>query len=172
MKTNQNIILIGFMGTGKTAVGKLLARKLHRRFIELDRLIEKREKKSIPQIFSQKGEAYFRKVERKLLRNTTSMKKIVLATGGGMVLNPLNVRDLKKNGILVCLTASLGEIARRTSLNRNRPLLQNKNRFQTIKKLLKFRRPLYRKAADFFVNSSDKNARQTAALIMNRLEKK
>lgn len=168
---NKNLILIGFMGTGKSAVGKALARRLGRKFLELDHQIARSERKTIPQIFAGKGEPYFRRVERRELRKAAARRRIVLATGGGAILNPRNVRDLQKNGILICLTAKMSEIRKRTSRNPNRPLLQNKNPFQTIRNLLKYRRPLYRRAADFFVSTTGKTAGQTAHMILKRLQK-
>lgn len=168
---DKNLVLIGFMGTGKSAVGKALARWLGRKFIELDREIARSERKTIPQIFAKMGEPYFRRVERRELRNAVAQRRIVLATGGGVILNPLNVRDLRRSGILICLTANLREIYKRTSRNPNRPLLQNKNPFQTIRNLLKYRRPLYRRAADFFVSTTGKTASQTAYTILKRLQK-
>jgi len=159
------------MGTGKSAVGKVLAKRLHRKFVELDRLIERHERKSIAKIFADKGEAYFRRIERKMLQKALLQHSIVLSTGGGVILNPLNRGDMKKRGIIICLTASLKEIYHRIAQNSYRPLLQNKNPFQTVKKLLKSRRPFYLKAGKIFLSSTGKTATQTAKAILKRLEK-
>jgi len=167
---NQNIILIGFMGTGKSSVGRALASKLKRRLIELDKLIEKQERKTISRIFKEKGEPYFRRIERKALKKTLPLKKRVISTGGGIILNPLNIKDLRKNGFCVCLTASLKELSKRTSKNKKRPLLSFKNSSQTLQKLLKYRLPLYRKASDITVKTTGKTATQTANAIINKLK--
>src|SRR5258706_5042759 len=106
----KNIVLIGFMGTGKTVTAKVLARKLRRRMVELDAVIEKQERKSIPEIFAAKGEAYFRRAERKALLRTLRQGNLVISTGGGVIVKPQNIRDLKKTSLVICLTASARQI--------------------------------------------------------------
>lgn len=170
MTLKKNIVLIGFMGTGKTVTGKVLARRLKRPFVELDREIVKRAGKSIPQIFADDGEPHFRKLESREARRAARRRGIVVSTGGGIVLKGANVRALRKNGILVYLTASPETIFRRTAGNRGRPLLRE-NPFQNIKKLLKFRRPLYRRAADITVGTNGLTDVQTAEIILKRLKK-
>lgn len=158
------------MGSGKSAVAKQLAKKLCRKPVELDALIEAREKKSISEIFEKKGEPYFRRLERKLLKETFRLKNRVISTGGGVILNPLNVKEMKKNGILVCLTASIAEIKRRTGKNKKRPLLAGRNNsIQSIQKRLKYRRPMYQKAADIFVSTTNKTATASANQIIKKL---
>jgi len=165
----NNIILIGFMGTGKSSVGRYLARKLGRKVIELDHLIEKHEHKTISKIFKENGEPYFRRIERKMLKKVLPLKNRVISTGGGIVLNPLNVKDLKKVGVLVCLTASLNEIKARTSKNSQRPLLLGKKASQPLENCLRYRRPLYKKAGDLFVDTTRKSACETAKEIIRKL---
>src|SRR3972149_1337910 len=122
MKTS--VALIGFMGTGKTAVGRLLAQKLGREFIELDALVEKRAGKSIPEIFRQDGEIRFRELEIEAVKEVARRKNAVIACGGGIVLNAINIDRLRQECIIVCLTASPSVVLKRTSADKDgRPLL-------------------------------------------------
>jgi len=153
MKTN--IALIGFMGTGKTAVGRELSVVLDKQFIETDELIERKAGKSITQIFEQDGEIAFRDMEIEVIRAVARTKNAVIACGGGVVLNKINIDRLKGECIIVYLTASAGVVLRRTSAGPNRrPLLAVSNRLQAIRELMKFRLPYYRQAADIIVNTS------------------
>jgi shikimate kinase len=153
MKTS--IAIIGFMGTGKTAVGKALAQKLHKEFIELDVIIEEKASKPIPEIFRQDGEIRFRELEIEAIRDTATKKNVVIACGGGIVLNTINIDRLKKESVIICLTASPSVILRRTASDKgSRPLLNVADRQQEIKKLFDFRRPFYARAADIAVNTS------------------
>ncbi len=113
MKTN--IALIGFMGTGKTVVGKVLAKKLNRKFVELDSLIEHKTGKSIPDIFQQDGEVAFRELEIEVTKEVSRDRNLVIACGGGLVLNKINIDRLKNGSVIVCLTASPRVILKRTS---------------------------------------------------------
>lgn len=153
MKTN--IALIGFMGTGKTTVGRILARGLNKEFIELDGIIEKNAGKSIPEIFHDDGEIRFRELEIDAVSEVAKKKNTVIACGGGVVLNSINIDRLKKESVIICLAASPSVILRRTSDDEfGRPLLNVADRTQQIKSLLKIRRPFYRQAADIMVNTS------------------
>ncbi len=153
MKTN--IALIGFMGTGKTAVGQALAKKLGRKFIEVDTLIEQKAGKTIPQIFQQDGEIAFRQLEIEATRDIARQENCVIACGGGIVLNRINIDRLKEGARIVYLTASPSVILRRVAREAGqRPLLQVDNPAQTVAKLLRFRRPLYESAADIRINTS------------------
>jgi shikimate kinase len=170
MKTS--VALIGFMGTGKTVVGKLLAQKLGKRFIELDALIEKRAGKSIPEIFRQDGEIKFRELEIEATRGVAGRKNTVIAGGGGIVLNNINIDRLRQECVIVCLTASPTMILQRTSKDKDgRPLLAVADRLRQIRELLKFRRPFYERAADFTVNTSRLRPEAVVKLIMERLRK-
>ena len=140
MKTS--LALIGFMGTGKTAVGKLLAQKLGKTFFETDVLIERKAGKSIPEIFRQEGEIGFRELEIEVIKEIAGRKNAVIACGGGAVLNTINIDRLKQECVIVCLAASPGVILERTSADKDgRPLLAVADRLRQIKELLKFRRP-------------------------------
>lgn len=143
MKKPRNIILFGFMGTGKTAVARRLGERLARPVIEMDDLIEKREGMPISRIFAERGEEYFRKRERELVRKLALARGNIIATGGGVVLDPANIRDLAREGRAVCLTARLEVILARVAGESHRPLLECADRREAIEKLLKSRRSCY-----------------------------
>jgi len=150
-----SIALIGFMGTGKTAAGKALAEKLGKEFFELDPLIEKKAGKTIPAIFKEDGEIAFREFEIEAIKEVSKERNAVIACGGGVVLNKINIDRLKREAVIVYLTASPRVILRRTSRDaEERPLLTVANPALTIKELLRFRRPFYERAADTTVNTS------------------
>ena len=168
MKTS--IALIGFMGTGKTAVGKALAEKLGKEFFELDLLIKKKSGKTIPAIFKEDGEISFREFEIEVVKEVSQQRNAVIACGGGVILNKINIDRLRKEAVMVYLTASPRVILRRISRDTDeRPLLAVANPALTIKDLLRFRRPFYERAADVTVNTSrldiDSVVRQITAKI-------
>ncbi|MFQ6122416.1 MAG: shikimate kinase [Dehalococcoidales bacterium] len=150
----SNIALIGFMGTGKTVVGKTLAERLGKEFIEMDALIERKAGKTIPEIFQQDGEIVFRELEIEVAKEVSQRENVVIACGGGVVLNKINIDRLKRGCLIVYLTASPGEILKRTSGDENRPLLKTAERALRIRELLKFRQPFYERAADIKINTS------------------
>ncbi len=164
----SNIVLIGFMGTGKTAVGKKLAVDLGLEFVDTDDLIEKREGRSVSEIFRDTGEEYFRRVEREVIAELAERKGLVVATGGGAVLNPDNVASLRKKGRWVCLRARPRTIMTRLSHHKDRPLLNKKNQQQEIKRLLSQRDPYYRQA-DLTVDTDRLTPAQAAMKIKNWL---
>ncbi|MGC8976573.1 MAG: shikimate kinase [Candidatus Ratteibacteria bacterium] len=167
----KNIVLIGFMGTGKTEVGKLLAERLNMTFIDTDKLIEEREKDRIARIFQVKGEDYFRKVEEEVIEEVSNCENCVIATGGGSVIREKNYNNLKKNGILICLSATPEEIYRRTLPKKDRPLLmKSKNVIETIKELLEMRKPYYQKA-DYTVDTTKKKIEKVVDEIMELLKR-
>ncbi|MGB9677164.1 MAG: shikimate kinase [Candidatus Ratteibacteria bacterium] len=167
----KNIVLIGFMGTGKTEVGKLLAERLNMTFIDTDKLIEEREKDRIARIFQVKGEDYFRKVEEEVIEEVSNCENCVIATGGGAVIREKNYNNLKKNGILICLSATPEEIYRRTLPKKDRPLLmKSKNVIETIKELLEMRKPYYQKA-DYTVDTTKKKIEKVVDEIMELLKR-
>ncbi len=143
----MKIVLTGFMGTGKSVVGKMLAEQTGFGFLDTDQLIEERTGLAITDIFNRRGEAYFRSVEKKVVADVSRKDRVVIACGGGAILDPENFRRLAKNGVLVALTASAAEIEKRTGNNARRPMIDNtSNRKETILKLLEKREPSYRKA--------------------------
>ena len=141
-----NIYLVGFMGTGKTTAGKKVAQKKKWQFIDLDELIELKEKRSISDIFAKEGETYFRKIEKNTLLKVSREKNFVVACGGGIVLDKENIKIMKKTGITVCLTASAAAILKRTSAFTHRPLLRAADPKKQIELLLKLRAPYYAQA--------------------------
>jgi shikimate kinase len=170
MKTS--IALIGFMGTGKTSVAKVLAKKLDKKYVELDDIIVKKAGKSIPEIFSREGEARFRELEIAATSNIANRKNVIIACGGGVVLNKININRLEKENVIIYLTASPAEIFKRTSQEKGvRPLLNVNDRLSQIKKMLKIRRPLYRRAADMTINTSGLTIASVADKIINELKK-
>ena len=169
MKTN--IALTGFMGVGKTAVGKALAKKLDKRFVELDSLIEQKAGKSIPDIFQQDGEVAFRELEIEVTKEVSREKNLVIACGGGIVLNKINIDRLRKESIIVYLTASPRVILKRASSEeRQRPLLEVENPTLTIQELLRFRKPFYERAADIKIDTSKLDINVVVEQIIDRLK--
>lgn len=140
-----HVILTGFMGTGKTKVGKILAEKLDRPFVDLDSLVEEREGRKISQIFSREGEGYFRQKETEALKKALQGKGKVISTGGGILLREENRKILHDSGILICLKASPEEIYKRVKKNQERPLLKVENPLKRIRELLKEREKFYEK---------------------------
>lgn len=166
-----NISLIGFMGTGKSSVGRALARRLNRKFIELDALIEKDAGKSIPEIFKHGGEIGFRELEIQTIKNIESEKNVVVACGGGVVLNKINIDRLKEGGVVIYLTAAPNIILKRTSRDPlARPLLNVEDPVSRIKELLKFRKPLYQRAADITINTTGLNIESVVREIIEKLK--
>lgn len=165
MKDHRNIVLVGFMGTGKSVTGRALARRLGRRFVDLDTLIEEREGMSIPRIFAERGEPEFRRLERALVRELAAQGDLVIAPGGGIVLNPDNIRDFAATGLVVCLRASPEMILSRVGHDANRPLLQTDDKLGRIRELLGKRQALYDAIPHQF-ETDGKTDEQVAAEIL------
>lgn len=139
----RNIVLVGFMGTGKSSTGRVLAERLGRELLDMDTIIETREGMGIPQLFATKGEPYFRQLERALVRELAARDNLVIAPGGGIVLNPDNVRDFAATGRVICLRATPAQVLARVGHETHRPLLQSGDKLQKIQELLDRRKPLY-----------------------------
>lgn len=167
----MNIYLVGFMGTGKTSVGRLLAKEKGWDFVDLDELIELKEQRRIVDIFAKEGEPYFRKIEKKVLKEVSTQKKFVVACGGGIVLDKNNIKLMKKTGSLVCLSATSKEILKRVSACSHRPLLNVVKPGQRIELLLKMRQPYYMQA-DKIIDTSGLSIKQVAARISKILKLK
>ena len=163
------IILTGFMGTGKTAVGQLLARELKRKFVDTDRLIEEEQGKSITEIFEKQGEEAFRGYEKKMIQKAMEEKQVVVATGGGAVLDSDNLKLMKEKGILIALSASAEVIFERVSKLGDRPLLRTKDQLETIRNLVSRRSPYYSQA-DFIVDTNKKSVEQTVEELLKILK--
>ncbi|MGH7784081.1 MAG: shikimate kinase, partial [Candidatus Binatia bacterium] len=139
----KNIALIGFMAVGKSAVGRKLARRLKRSFVDLDRFIEKDERKKIRVIFEEKGEPYFRKLEKEALIEVLRENDQVIATGGGVVTDEENLRILQQRSLLVCLRANTETLLRRAGTGKQRPLIKGEDKAKRIEELLHQREPFY-----------------------------
>ncbi|MBI2367347.1 MAG: shikimate kinase [Deltaproteobacteria bacterium] len=142
----RNIALTGFMAVGKSAVGRALAKRLERRFVDLDRVIEKSEQMKVKDIFSRKGEAYFRRSEKQKLAQVLEQENQVIATGGGVVMDEDNIRLLREKSLLICLTASAEVLLKRAGTGARRPLLKGGDRRERIEELLKQREKNYAQA--------------------------
>ncbi len=165
----KNIVLTGFMGTGKSAVGREIARRLGMRFVELDAEIEKAEGMTIREIFSRYGEPYFRDRETEMVRRFSEEDNVVISTGGGVVLREENMEALRKKGVIVCLTASPETILRRTSSSEERPLLNVDDPLKRIKDLLEYRRPFYEKA-DLMIETDSLSPAEIAEEVIQRVK--
>jgi shikimate kinase len=161
-----NIALVGFMGTGKSTVGQLVAEQLGFRFVDTDHLIEERVGKPITRIFAEAGEPTFRDLERQLLAEMAQWTRTVIATGGGLAAQPGNLEELKKAALVVCLWASPETIWERTRHQGHRPLLQGPDPQARIRELLAGREPFYRQA-DLLIRSDQRAARQVAQQIIH-----
>ena len=157
------------MGAGKTAIGRELARELHLEFLDADQELERRTGADIPLIFEKEGEAGFRRRERELLQELTQRQGLVLATGGGAVLDPAN-REALSRGFVIYLKASVTAQAARTGNNRNRPLLQSGDREKRLEELYSVRAPLYEGLAALTVDTDSGHVRQIARHIIKALE--
>ena len=165
MKTN--IALIGFMGSGKSAAGELLALKLGRKFIETDALIEERAGKTITGIFRQEGEAFFRRLEHEVIKDVSGEENAIIACGGGVVLNNANIELLKHSSVVVYLATAPSIILRRLATGGNRrPLLDVPDRAARVRLMLEERRPLYEQAADIKINTTNLNMEALTARIL------
>jgi shikimate kinase len=165
----NNIYITGFMGSGKSTIGRILADKLRFKFIDLDRIIEIDQGKKIKDIFKLYGEKYFRDIETKVLEKTYKNKECVFACGGGVVERKQNMDIIRRSGVVVYLKISLRDAIRRLKYVKDRPLLEVSQREETIKKLLSKRDVLYRKYSDMAVSNTKRSAESTAEEIMARL---
>mgnify|MGYP002479914912 CR=1 FL=1 len=164
MKRN-NIVLVGFMGTGKSTVSRLLADKLDGwTAVDTDLLIEEREAMTIPDIFAKYGEAHFRRTESRVIAEVTSRMRQVIATGGGAVLDPGNRERMLAGGFVVALTAAMETIIRRVRSDENRPLLHG-NVEERVKNLLEARKNAY-DFADIKIDTTDLTADEVAETIL------
>ena len=171
MQKPSNIFLIGLMGTGKTTVGRQLARKLKMDFYDSDRVIEERTGADIPLIFEKEGEAGFRKREAAVIDELTQKRNIILATGGGAVLNPENRNHLTNRGTVFYLKSSLETLIERTSKDKNRPLLQAEEPAEVIlQRMLDQRGPLYEETADYIIETANNSIHSVIQAIIKHLK--
>jgi shikimate kinase len=166
-----NIVLVGFMGTGKTVVGKLLAARLNRQRLCLDDMIERKTGKTIASIFEQDGEAFFRKVEKDMVRTASSNRDAVIDAGGGAIIDEENIRRFKGCGIIICLKARPDIIYERTKGHIHRPLLNRPDPVKNIKKMLDQRQRYYSRA-DYTIDTSDLSPEGVVEKIVDIAERK
>ena len=140
---DRNIVLLGFMGTGKSVTARRLAQRLGRELVDMDDVIAQRAGKAIAAIFAQDGEPQFRRLERALVQELSARRGLIVAAGGGVVLDPDNLRDFQHSGLVVCLTAEPAVILRRVTAATHRPLLEGGDKEQKLLALLAARQPLY-----------------------------
>ena len=164
---SQNVFLVGPMGAGKTTVGRHLADLLGRTFIDSDCEIERRTGATIPWIFEKEGESGFRQREHAAIAELTQRQQIILATGGGAVLDAENRQHLHERGVVIYLYTPVSMQLARTARDRNRPLLQTKDPEATLRGLLAQRDPLYREVAHYIVPTLDGSARELAQKIIH-----
>ena len=160
----SNLALIGFMGTGKTSVGRVVAETLGFEFLDTDELIQSRTGRTIADIFAKEGEPAFRALERQVVQELSTREKTVISTGGGLPTNPENLAALKSFALVVCLWASPEKIWERVRHQSHRPLLHDADPQQKIRDLLAARAPFYRQA-DVLVNTDQRSAREVAQQI-------
>jgi 3-dehydroquinate synthase len=169
-KLKSNVYLVGLMGAGKTTVGRALAKKLNKTFIDSDHEIEARTGASISLIFEIEGEEGFRQREMEVIRDLTAQQDIVLATGGGAILKPENREYLKSRGTVIYLRASVNSILQRTSHDKSRPLLQTADPRKKIEQLSQERDPLYREVADLIIETGRPNVQSLIQTILAQLD--
>lgn len=165
----KNIFLVGLMGSGKTTVGRALAKKLNKRFIDTDHEIEARTGVSIPVIFEIEGEASFRQREADVIRDLTGQENIVLATGGGAVLNAESRKYLHERGIVIYLRAGINSILQRTRHDKNRPLLRTADPRKKLEELESQRAPLYQQVAHISIETGRPNVQFLVQTVLDKL---
>ena len=170
MKTPGNLFLTGPMGAGKSTIGRQLSKQLRMVFYDSDREIENRTGVDIPLIFELEGEQGFRKRERLVIDELTSLPNIVLATGGGAILDADNRKHLAERGLVIYLHASVNQQLARTKHDRNRPLLQTDNPRQRLEDLMRLRDPLYREIADLVIDTDGKRVMAVVNQIIRKLK--
>jgi shikimate kinase len=166
-----SFFLVGPMGAGKSTIGRQLARCLKLKFIDSDREIEIRTGVDIPLIFELEGESGFRKRERKVIDELTAKPGIILATGGGAVLDKRNRRHLASRGRVIYLRTSVEQQLRRTAHDRNRPLLRTPNPKQKLEELMEVRDPLYQEIADWIIDTDGCRVRDVVQQIVQKIER-
>jgi len=165
----KNIALIGFMAVGKSAIGRTLAKKLRRRFVDLDRVIERAEGSKVREIFEHKGEAYFRQLEKQALAEVLEKNNQIIATGGGVILDDQNLQILREKALLIGLSAEMDVLLARAGDATKRPLLQGSNRREKIEILLRQRAARYAQA-HVTIDTSNLTVDQVVKKIMGMLE--
>ena len=164
----RNIVLCGFMATGKSSVGRRLAEMLGCDFLDLDSMIEAEEGMPISQIFASRGEPAFRALEARMVERIALRKGCVVAAGGGTIVDEKNLRRLKRNGIVITLTADIKTILERAGAADDRPLLRGNNKAERIRRLMEQRQQAYARA-DIVIDTSSKSIDEVAKSVLDRL---
>src|SRR5690242_19766467 len=163
----KNIALVGFMGTGKSTVGQLVAGMLGFRFVDTDEMIERMAGRKIADIFASEGEARFREFERQVVKELEGYSHVVISTGGGLVTNPESLTSLKTHALVVCLWCSAETIFKRVGHQTHRPLLRVENPLERIRALLTERAPAYRQA-DVLLSSEFRKPKEVATHVVHQ----
>lgn len=166
-----NIVLIGFMGSGKTSVGEELSKLLEMDFIDTDSLIIEKTGKTINEIFQNQGEDYFRQLETETIKNLRSRSNTIISCGGGVVLNPENIENLKENGKIIWLKAGPEEIYKRISSDKTRPLLEDDFGVEDLREKLELRLSLYEDSRDIEVDTDGKTVYEICQEIVEEIQK-
>ena len=169
MKLNYNIVLIGFMGTGKSTISAYLTEQFGMEAIDMDQVISEREGMPISRIFEIHGEEYFRNAETNLLKELQTKKNVVISCGGGTPLREENVVEMKKNGKVVLLTAKPETIFERVKNNHDRPLLENNKSVEFIEELMLKRKDKYIAAADIIIETDNKSKQEICDELIDAL---
>ncbi len=167
MRRIRNLALMGFMGTGKSSVGRIAAAELGFEFVDTDALVEKSAGQSIADCFAQQGEGAFRALESAVVQALAPRERLVIATGGGLVVTPGNLESLRAHALMVCLWAGPETILRRTQHHTHRPLLMDADPLAKIRELLALREPHYRRA-DIIINSDHRPLREVAQQVIHQ----
>ncbi|NLM12261.1 MAG: shikimate kinase [Epulopiscium sp.] len=165
--SKSNIVLIGFMGSGKSTIGKEIAKRLQYSFIDSDEVVENKIRMSISDYFKRYGEENFRLLEEEIISHIALTTKTVIATGGGVVKNPNNISNLKHNGTIFYLKGSPEYIYERLKYDTSRPLLNTKDKLATIRSLLRERSPLYENASDIIISIDNKSIDEIVVSILD-----
>jgi shikimate kinase len=163
----KNLALVGFMGTGKTTVGQILAHMLRFRFLDTDETVEGKAGRKISEIFAEQGEMGFRALESEVVAELELLEDRVISTGGGLILNPSNLESLKRHALVVCLWAPAEVVMERVGRQIHRPLLRCDDPLARIRELLHERAPAYQQA-DVLVNSAQRSPREVAQIIAHQ----
>lgn len=161
----MNIVLCGFMGCGKTTVGRRAAKKTGLTFVDMDEYIVNEAGMSVSEIFERYGEAEFRRMETQAAKKLSEQDRLLIATGGGAVLNPDNVTAFKKNGVIIMLQVSPETILHRLRNNTTRPLLQREDKEKAVRELMRQRNPIYKRAASIIINANLPSSQVAAQVV-------
>jgi len=167
----MNVVLVGYRGTGKTTIGRILKEKLKKNFISMDEEIIKKTNMQIPEIISKYGWDYFRDIESEVSEYVSKLDNYIIDTGGGVVIRQQNIEALKKNGKIILLTADIKTIAERIKKDKERPALKGKSSTDEIEEVLKEREEKYINAADYIIDTTKKSPEEISKEIIFFLKK-